>query len=465
VSATLASFSGFRLSNGIQVVVKRNPASRVAHLLLVLRGGSLLASKETAGIESLALKTMARASASIPHQELQTMLDETSSSIRVGVGLEASYYSLTCLDKYFPRLFPAWAGTLTDPAFAQTDFDQVATQARIQLQGRERDPWSKTTELAQAEFFKGHPFSADPDGSLESVAAARLDAVKAWYRSSFSANRMFIVAVGDFDTATLKAGLEAALGRIPDLGLTLPPAAPKLEGPEQGALVSHAFPQSRGIAYLLGEFPAPGPGESDYLPLKLAMMAFEDLLMAVVREEHGAVYTPSADIFSHSANYGSIAMYKTGVPGKIKAYIDEAAASMGEGLVADASEASVGGDAGEASLVGDAAAATAGKGGGKRRSSLAEALPVYKALFESKLYGAWRSNGAVAGRIAESILATGNYSDYLRQAESLGSVSAEQVSAAFRKYLLGGRISWVVLGPPELIGTVSAGDYLGLGSR
>ncbi len=444
VEDNLPSFTTFKLSNGIPVIVKSNPSSHVAHILLVIRGGSLVASRESAGTESLALKTMARGSRSYPHRELQALLDETSTSIKVSTSLEASYYSLNTLDKYLKRTLPAWAETLSAPALEKADFTQMVTQARLGLESRARDPWSRTTDLANAAFFRGHPFSVDPEGSLESIENVKLESVKAWYSTAFSANRMFVVAVGKLDPWKLRWDLEWGLGRIPDRLFPLPAAAPAFV-PEDEGLQTFPFPQAKGVGYVLGNFAAPGPSHPDYLPLRLSMMMFEDLLNAIVRDKYGAVYTPGAYIRSRAANFGTIAMFKTSSPGKIKAYIDEAAASMAAGEVAtDDPEA---------------------KHGENRRTSLEDALPMYKALLEGQLYESWRSNASVATRIAESMIASGNSADYLLQAESLPDVTAAQVAAAFRKYVLEGRISWVALATPALLQSVNAGDYIRMGKR
>ncbi len=183
----LRSLSTFSLPNGIPVVVRRNDASAVRHLSLVIRGGSLAAKPETAGYELLALRTMARGSADYPYETIQSLLDETSAAMGATSVFEYSAYSLTALGKHFGRLLPVWADTLAKPAFAAEDFEQVLSEAKLALKSKEQDPWQRTGLALNAEFFAGHPYAATPDGTKESLAAADLEAVKAWYASSFAA--------------------------------------------------------------------------------------------------------------------------------------------------------------------------------------------------------------------------------------------------------------------------------------
>ena len=434
----LSGLSTFQLANGIPVVVRRNAASPVRNLTLVIRGGATAATPATAGYESLALNVMARASAKYSYDDIQALLDETSASMGPGTNLEYSTYSLTALDKYFGKLLPVWADTLMAPAFSQEDFDQVLSQAKLAVQSKEKDPWQRTGVVMNAAFFSGHPYAPAPEGTKDSLAAATLDAVKAWYAKSFSADRIFIVASGDFDAAALKKDLDAAIGALPDRKAGVPALAPRFSLAGTGSLIKVEHPSAKSIAFVRGDFAAPAPGDADYMAANIAFKMYSDLLFSVVRDEHGAVYTPSAYIRSFGANYGSIVMYKTNVPGKIKAYIDEATAQFAAGkiLSPDASE-----------------------DGSAPRMSVEEGLAMYKAQFANEYFEKLQTNSAVSGLIAQSVITTGDCRTWLLDAQRIDSVTAAEVKAAAAKYIFGNRITWVVLGTKENLATVSDADF------
>ncbi|HOX33121.1 MAG TPA: pitrilysin family protein [Spirochaetales bacterium] len=443
---SLGSLSSFSLSNGIPVVLRRNPASRVLALSLVIRGGSAAATRESAGLEGLALAAMARGSVDHPYEEIQSILDETSSSLGRSAGLDYSSYNLVTLDKYLPRLLPLWTDTLLRPAFTQKDFDQVLSEAKLALQSRDQDPWASTAYEANRAFFAGHPYEAAPEGTRDSLAAMDLAAVKDWYAKAFSANRMFVVAVGDFDQAELRERLEAGIGKIPDRGFALPPPPPAFAlGGGSGRLVKKDFPQSKGLAYLRGDFAAPGPESPDYMALNLGMEMLSDLLLNVVRDKHGAVYSPNAYARDSLANYGSIVLYKTKAAGQIKSYIDEAVAELAAGRVLSV-------DPGQGE-------------GAQPRMDLAEALPAYKAKYANALFEGQATNAQVAARIAKSVVSSGDYRAWLLDLDRIQALRAEEVSAAVRKYLLGGRITWVLLGSADAILPASPEDYASIGAR
>ena len=438
----LGSLSAFTLSNGVPVVVRRSTANRVLALSLVLRGGSAASTPETAGLEALALATMARGSSSHPYDEIQGLLDETSSGLGRSAGLDFSSYSLVTLDKYFDRLFPVWADTLARPAFAQKDFDQVLSEAKLAVQAKAQDPWASTALATNEVFFDGHPYAATPEGTAESLSRMTLAAVRDWYATAFSANRMFVVAVGDFDPPALRRLLEAGIGSLPDRRFRLPPAPSAFPlGGGAGTLAKREFPQSKGVAYLRGDFAAPGPDDPDFMPMNIGMEMLADLLLNVVRDKYGAVYSPGAYIRDSAANYGSIVIYKTKAAGKVKSYVDEAVAELaaGKALSVDPTKSE----------------------GARPRMTIEEALPAYKAKYVNAFFAAQATNAQVAARIAKSIVVSGDYRAWLLDVDRINAVTAEQVRAALKTYLLGGRLRWVALGSADAILPVVDVDYEG----
>jgi zinc protease len=436
---SLPSFSTFTLSNGLPVIIKKNSANRVEHISLVLRGGSAASSPASAGIEALALKTMARGSERYSYEAIQALLDETSSAIGSASAFDYSTYSLTTLDKYFAKLFPVWVDTLVAPSFKEADFDQELSQAKLALESKEQDPWAKTGLAMNEILFAGHPYAAAPDGTKESLAAAKLDDVKAWYAARVRADALFVVAVGDFDPAALRAQLEASLSKLPPSGAVLPPGVSALSRSGPGSLAKVEFPQSRGMGYLRGDFAAPPPSDPDYMPLNLGMKMLSDLLFNVVRDKYGAVYSPGAYIRGFNANYGSILLYKTKIPGKAKAYIDEAVALLASGK----------------------AVAVDPQSSKDGFSPLPDVLEAAKAQYVNELYESQATNAAIAGRIAGSVVSMGDYRSYLLDVDRIRAVTSEQVQAALNKYLLKGSIAWVALGSADVLIPVQAGDFEG----
>jgi zinc protease len=437
----LASFTTFSLSNGLPVVVKRNLANRVQHISLVVRGGSAASSPDKAGYEALALRTMARGSRGYSYSEIQALLDETSSRMGSSSSFDYSTYGLTTLDKYLDRLLPLWVDSLVAPSFSQADFDQELSQSRLALHSMEQNPWSRTGLAMNDLLFAGHPYAVSPEGSEESLAKASLADIKAWYAARINAASLFVVAVGNFDPVRLRGLLEKGLGSLPRSGAVLPPPAGPIPGRTAASLTKVEFPQSKGMGYLRGDFPAPSPADPDFMPLSLGMKLLSELLFNVVRDKYGAVYSPSAFIRDSIANYGSVSLFKTKMPGKAKAYIDEALAILASGR----------------------AVAVDPENSADGYSALAEVLEAAKAQYINEAWESQATNASIAARIALSLVTTGDFANYLYEVDRIRAVSPAQVGTALAKYFLPGKLVWVALGSSDVLDPIRDGDFAGFG--
>ncbi len=418
------------LSNGIPVYMKVQNANRVFHVSLVLNGGSLVTPPEHAGWEKIALNTMARGSQHYPYEKAASILDRTSSHIAAAVQFEYSTFSLTTLDTYRDELLDLWADMLITPAFSQSDFDRTKEDASLALQAMEQSPWSMTQKVMNQAYFKDHPYGVNPEGTEQSIEPMMAGDARQWYKDQFSADRIFVVAVGDFNPAELARKLEALLGSIPDLRLgPIPEPAAFPMGPS-GSLITEAHDQSQGTIYLRGDFAAPGPGKDDYFAAALAARIFSDLLFSVVRDKYGAVYTPSAMIRVFSANYGSIMMYKTDAPDKIKGYIDEAADMMARGRVVSVDPAKTESDG---------------------YMSITDAIDTYKQLYMNDYFEAVRNNAGIASLMIRSVRLTGDPADWLKDQRRIETLDSLAVQRAFDTYFMKGAFLWVAVGDQALL--------------
>lgn len=449
VKENLASFRSFALSNGIPVVVKLNAANRIYNLRLVLRGGAGLTPPDQAGVEDLMLQTMARGSRAYPYEKLTAILDATSSGMGAESSFDASSYSLNTLDKYFETVFPVWAATVADPAFAEADFRQVKENALKALEAHDQDPWSKLSREVNRRFFGDHPYGVPFDGSLETVGRLDLAAVKARYQSHFGADRMLVVAVGNFDLAKLRAELEASLGKLPAKKIALPAVGPIKGGTAApGGLFKVEYPPAQGIAYLRGDFAGPAPADPDWMAAQIGMKMYSDLLFAVVRTKYSAVYSPGAYLRGNRANYGSVTLFKTKEPDKIKAYADEALRPLLDGQCLASGGASSGGEHGQG-----------GKAGEFKLESLDQGLPSYQAQFVNDLYESQQTNAGIAAAIQSSLLNFGDYRYYLLNQDLIKAVKPDQVKRIMTELLTKRKLTWGVLGSAEVLQKVDPAPF------
>jgi len=439
MKANLPTIQERRLSNGVTLIVKRNPANRVRSLKIAYRGGSAMTSPERAGLEAMTLAMMARGSRDYPYSRLKRMQYERSSSI----GYQASSYDwasldLTTLDKYWDEMLAAFVDCAVRPAFDPAQFDLVKNDFRVGLQKAQADPYAVAVTRLHAAMFKGHPYEAEFGGTLASISSITLEDVKAYHQSAMAADRMAIVAVGDIDIDELAAALDATLGALPRVGVTVP-EVPPLRAVE--ALQLERFDATQGIAYVRGDYPIADPRSPDFITLQLAYAMLDELLFSVVRTDHGACYSTWSKAFGFKAPYGSLVIYKTDRPTEAKGYADEAIAVLASGRTLNL------------------------RGGDERYAPIAATLPAYKAKFKNAFFGNQQTNAETAAQLASSLVYYGDHREYLRLIDKIDAVSAADVIACVKAYIVDAQVSWIVVADQATLSRVDGTVFQGFTGR
>lgn len=419
MEANLRTIETRTLSNGVTLIVKKNPANRVFSLKVAYRGGSAMTTPDKAGIEAMTLALMARGSEGYGYERLKRLQYERSSAISYqAASYDWSSLDLVTLDKYWDEMLAVFVDCALRPTFDPAQFALVQNDFKVGLQKSLADPYNVAVTRLHERMFEGHPYAAEFGGNLESVAAITLDDVKAYYRSAMGADRMLVVAVGDFDVDALASALDATLGAAPMAGLEVPAVRPL---PATQALYTERFDKSQGVAYVRGDYPIADPRSLDFVTLQLAYAMLDELLFSIVRTDHGACYSTWSKAFGFEAPYGSLVVYKTDRPAEAKAWADEAIAVLASGRTLNL------------------------RGGDEPYAPLAETLAAYKAKYQNAFYGDQQTNAQVAAQLVASRLYHGDHLEYLRFIDKVNAVSAEDITACVKAYIVGVPVSWIVV--------------------
>jgi zinc protease len=451
-SRNLASFSTATLANGIPVIMKGSTTNRIVTVKAVFRGHVSFTPVQKAGLEAVMLTMLTRGSQKYTYPEVQRRLFEASASITANAGsFDMTSFDLVSIDSYFDDLFDVYADALLHPKWNTDEFPRVISNMKIARQQADADPFSLAVRLLHESFFANHPYAASWDGAGSSLDAISLDDVKGYYPQAISAGRMFLVAVGNFDKAKLLARLNATFGALPRTSYTRPPL-PQFGGHVTTDLIVKQYPQSKGLAYVRGDYAMPTPDSVDYAPSLVTFNLLNDVLFEIVRTRNGASYGASATMHGFSASYGDITVFKTTVPATVKKLVDQAIAVLASGK-------SMGGNV-SASAAGKSGIGSAKEAAASSFVAIADALPFYKAEYVTQFYAGQETNTSVASQIASSLVYHGDYRDYLLVLDRIQAVTADDVVRVTKKYLIGNPTEWIVLGDPSLLADVQKADYM-----
>lgn len=316
------------------------------------------------------------------------------------------------------------AHVMQEPSFPQSEFDQLKRLLQASLENQRNDP-AAVSANALAEHFNIFPrgdwrYQPSIAEQLEDLAKTTLDDVKRFHQTFYGANRGEIAIVGDFDEAAVTAALRAAFGnwktnapyaRLEWPHREVPPINRVLETPDK----ENASFRAR-VNLDLNE------NDPDFPALFLANYimgggaGFDSRLITRIRVQDGLSYGVSSGLGAGQLDRnGAWTAQAIAAPQNVArveaAFKEEVQRALQEGFT----EAEV----------------TAAKSGALQRMLQARAQ-------DRSLAGAWTNH----------LYLDRTFAWQQQLEEKIAALTAEQVSAAFRKYI-----------DPNQISIVKAGDF------
>lgn len=420
VKENSAQISETTLDNGIKVIVKKQKTNRIYSIRVNYNGGNVLTPDGKDGIESLTLSTMLAASKKYFHDDIEEIFHRTTSNMGSGTGLDMAWATFNTLDKYWDETSDVFFDCLVNPLFDEGDFDMNVKDAAAAWAKDSTDQMTRTIDTLLTKSRAGHPygkFTVPTDTSLKNIS---LDDVKAWHAEKLTADRMFVVAVGNFDINKLKAQLNKTIGKLPVKDNAIPAVSPLNL---KSTLYTQEFPSANGIAMVRGDYEIPNRLSPDFTKLQLAYSILGELAFAIVRTDHGACYSVWAGIHGFNQSYGSLVLYRTQNPSEAKRYFDESIAVLASGKTIKLK------DDGDDST---------------HYAPLEETLEAYKAKFINDVFSAQYANAAIAGQIAANYYYHGDPTAYLNIIDEINATTAEDIVRVVNQYLVNAKVSWMV---------------------
>ena len=288
--------------NGLKVIVKSRPASPTVSAGLFIRGGVRHQSAEKAGLEYLALSTATEASAKYPREALRKELSRTGSTLSSGAGYDFSVMSLSSTRLHFDKTWEVFTDVVLNPAFAAADFELVRDRTLTGLRNRGVSPDDALNSLEERILYRGHPYSVDPSGTIETVQKITLAEARDYYRSLLNTSRLLLVVVGNIEPEAFRKQVTASFAKLPK-GSYKEPELPSLAFSEPSLEVAtRELPTN----YVKGVFEAPPLGHPDYHAMRVAMTILQSRVYQEVRTRRNLSYAPNAEMANNLANSANI---------------------------------------------------------------------------------------------------------------------------------------------------------------
>jgi len=426
------AFHEFQLNNGIKVFVRQNPVNRMHSIVLNINGGAGTVDPSKAGLDKITMQLLCKASKNYPDSKRREILKRTSSTITSQANLDFSTVQLKTIDTHFAQTFDLFLDLILQPTFPRELFQETITNAINAYRSDLTDGYARASRIANRSFFAGHPYASYLD-TPSTLSGLSLQDVQSFYRQTFVAQRLTVLAAGNFNLGALEERLNATLGSLPK-GFNAPAAAKRFRHKEPTRLLLDSNKQlNPDVSYLRGNFAIASPNQSDYWPLKLAGKLLSDIMHDLLRTRNGLVYSTWTAMFNKKANYGTLSAYRTSDPVKAIELITGAIGVVAQGkCVSPYSQKNIPGTYIE----------------------IEKALGFYKTSFKTKYYAGLQDSAAIALRMTEAYNNYGDCRQFLHTIDKIDQTSARDIVRVVKRYLKKGSLTWGLSAHPDTIETI-----------
>jgi predicted Zn-dependent peptidase len=190
--------AGSMRQSGMEVWHLQRTGLPLVNITLLLPGGQLAETPETAGLASLAASMMDEGAGELDALAFGDALQQLGASVGASAGSRETVVSLRVLKRHLDEALDLYHAALTRPRFDAQDFERVQ---RLQVEGLRsalQDPNQVARQVAAGLWFGSeHPYGRPGGGTPQSVAALDLAAARAFHASVARPQGALLVIAGD----------------------------------------------------------------------------------------------------------------------------------------------------------------------------------------------------------------------------------------------------------------------------
>ena len=263
-------FLSTQLANGLQIVAECNDEAYSTALGFFVRTGARDETDAIAGVSHFLEHMMFKGTPSRTAADVNREFDAMGAHYNACTGEEATIYYAAVLPEYQERavdLLSDILRPLLKPADFQTEKQVILEEIRMY----EDQPPFGADEKVRSAHYGSHPLGRSVLGSIESVAALPVEAMREYFQRRYSPGNIVLAAAGRVDFAALVRSVEQRCGAWEPL------PAPRDVQPAQPHPGFQCLQRENAAQqYLLELVPGPAAEDSDRYAAKILAMILGD---------------------------------------------------------------------------------------------------------------------------------------------------------------------------------------------
>jgi len=221
-----------RLSNGLDVIVRRSDVAPVVAVSVLVRMGTRWETPDTAGISNFVHAVMVKGTARRSGAELAEAVAGLGGKLSASGEADYSEIRASALSRFWRELLGLTAELVLEPTLAPEEVDRERDFVLSRVQRRHDNAPSHAFDEFYALLYGRHPYAFPPLGTPASLARFDHAAVVARYRAFYRPDRIVLAVSGQVPVDEVLAEAQRLFGAMPAESTTAldTPHAPPVAG-------------------------------------------------------------------------------------------------------------------------------------------------------------------------------------------------------------------------------------------
>jgi zinc protease len=303
-------------ANGLRVYYVHEPELPMVDLRLVFDAGSAR-DGDKPGLAMLANSMLDKGAAGLSEDQLAEQFESIGAVFSSGTSKDMGWTGLRTitLEKEQKTALDLWLKVLSKPEFPQKDFERVQKLMLVGLQAEKQDPEALAGKAFYKALYGDHPYGQPENGTEESIQAAKVDDLKAFYQKYYVAKNGLLAIVGAVDRQQAESLAEQVSSVLPagEAAAPIPEVKPLTEA--KTIKIPYPSAQSHILVGQIGN----KRGDADYFTLYMGNQVlggsgFSSRLMKEVRNDRGLSYS----VYSYFSPMAQLGVFEIGLQTKLE---------------------------------------------------------------------------------------------------------------------------------------------------
>jgi len=202
---------------GIQIplIYEQNKLLPTTNIQIVFRQSGSIEDGKMPGLASLSARILNEGTRKKGSLEFAKELESNAISLSVSSGLETLSFDLSALSSEMQRGVSLLGELLRDPNLTKEALLKVKAQAHASLLRKESDFDTIASQTLQKLLFEGTPLAEPSSGTISSIQAIGLKAIKQFLSDHMTLSRAIVLVASNLSTQEVKEEIARALSILP----------------------------------------------------------------------------------------------------------------------------------------------------------------------------------------------------------------------------------------------------------